>query len=226
MLTERLRHRVPYPMSPDAFVALLDEMARELGEFDRATIGMPGMIRHGVVIATPHYPTFAGPHSDVDPVLAAAWSGFDVQTRLAGMWSRPVLVLNDAQVQGAAVITGQGFEVIFTLGTGLGCAMFDDGQIEPKLEISRIPVRKGVIYDEWVGAAARRRIGRRKWNRRVLETIDGLRPMFMWDRLFLGGGEAKRLRIPLPQDVFLVPNIMGIRGGVRVWQLMAGEVLE
>jgi polyphosphate glucokinase len=219
MLTERRRVAVRYPMPPDHFLAVLDELAEGFGPFDRATVGMPGMIRHGIVITTPHYRTVAGPHSAVDPGLDAAWSRFDVRSRLQQRWDRPVLVLNDAQVQGAAVVTGHGYEVMFTLGTGLGCAEFDDGRLQPKLELSRAPVRKGVIYDEWVGAAARRSIGVKKWNRRVRNVIEGLRPMFCWDRLYVGGGEAKRLTFALPSDVEIVPNLAGITGGVRAWQL-------
>jgi polyphosphate glucokinase len=226
LVSDRIRYPVPYPLPPADFVTVLDRLASASGPFDRATVGMPGMLRHGVVIATPHYITRAGPHSPVDPTLAAAWSNFDVQTALVDLWRRPTLVLNDAQVQGAAVITGRGYEVMFTLGTGLGCAEFDDGVVQPKLEISRAPVRKGVIYDEWVGAAARRRIGKRKWNRRVLRTIDGLRPVFCWDRLYLGGGEAAKLTTNLPDDVTVVPNIMGIRGGVRVWHLSGAAAGE
>lgn len=224
MLTDRQRVAVRYPISPDDFIGVLDELAEGFGPFDRATVGMPGMIRHGTVITTPHYRTVAGPHSAVDPTLAAAWSGFDVQSRLHHRWAVPVLVLNDAQVQGAAVVSGRGYEVMFTLGTGLGCAEFDEGRIQPKLELSRAPVRKGVIYDEWVGAAARRSIGVKKWNRRVLNVIEGLRPMFCWDRLYVGGGEAKRLTIPLPSDVEIVPNLAGITGGVRAWQLAEAAV--
>ena len=55
----------------------------------------------------------------------------------------------------------------------------------------------------------------------MLRTIEGLRPVFMWDQLYLGGGETKKLDVDLPEDVVVVPNIMGIRGGVRVWELAA-----
>ena len=220
LASERVRFPVRYPMTPADFLTVLDRLAAAAGPYDRATVGLPGMIRHGVVITTPHYITAAGPHSPVDPGLAAAWAGFDLQAVLRDHWQRPTMVLNDAQVQGAAVISGRGYEVMFTLGTGLGCAEFDDGVVQPKLEISRAPVRKGAIYDEWVGAAARRRVGNRKWNRRVARTIDGLRPVFCWDHLYLGGGEAKRVAFRLPPDVSTVPNIMGIRGGVRVWELL------
>lgn len=225
LVSERVRYPVPYPMTPKDFLALVGRIAYELsdaaGAFDRVTLGMPGMVRHGVVITTPHYRTVAGPHSRIDPDLDRAWSHFDVQSALTGVWGLPVLVLNDAQVHGAAVIRGSGYEVVFTLGTGLGCAEFDEGQVQPKLEISRAPVRKGVIYDEWIGAAARKRIGTKKWNGRVAETIEGLREVFCWDRLFVGGGEAKRIRFALPDDVEVVPNIVGITGGVRAWELQA-----
>ncbi|MCB9411496.1 MAG: ROK family protein [Actinobacteria bacterium] len=225
MLSARVRYPVQYPITPMDFLALLGriayEVSSEAGPFDRATVGLPGMIRHGVVVTTPHYRTVGGPHTAVDPELDAEWRQFDLRTALEQLWELPVLVLNDAQVQGAAVVSGHGYEVMFTLGTGLGCAEFDDGRIQPKLEISRAPVRKGAIYDEWVGAQARKRIGNKKWNARVLRTIADLRPVFCWDRLFIGGGEAKRITAELPEDVRIVPNIMGIRGGVRAWQLQS-----
>jgi polyphosphate glucokinase len=219
MMSERFRVPVPYPMSPADFVTVLDEVAARCGPFDRVTIGVPGMVRHGVVITTPHYITVAGPHSDVDPLLQQEWLRWPVQEVLADHWQRPVRVLNDAQVHGASVISGIGLEVMLTLGTGLGCAVYDDGQVVPKLEMSRATVRKGVIYDEWIGAAARRRIGNRKWTRRVLMMIAELRPVFVWDHLYLGGGETKKLREPVPDDVTTVANIAGISGGVRVWEL-------
>ena len=225
LVSSRVRYPVRYPMTPMDFLALVGriayEVSAEAGPFERATVGLPGMIRHGVVITTPHYRTVAGPHSAVDAELDAEWRCFDVQAALERQWGLPVLALNDAQVQGSAVISGVGYEVVFTLGTGLGCAEFDNGQVQPKLEISRAPVRKGTIYDEWVGAAARKRIGNKKWNARVLATIDGLRPVFCWDRLYIGGGEAKKINRGMSEDVRIVPNIMGIRGGVRAWELQS-----
>ncbi len=219
LISPRTRVSVQYPLTPADFLGVLDGIANESGTFDRATVGMPGMIRHGVVINTPHYITDAGPHTPVNPALADLWRRFPMRSALVEQWGRPVRVLNDAQVHGAAVITGKGYEVMFTLGTGLGCAIFDEGQVVPKIELSRAPVRKHQIYDTWVGAAARRRVGRAKWERRVLQAIDGLRPMFEWDRLYLGGGEARRITCKLPDDVTRVPNIVGIQGGARIWEL-------
>ena len=101
------------------------------------------MLRHGVVVATPHYVTRSGPRSRVDPDLVAEWNGFDARSALAEAFGVPVLVLNDAEVHGAGVVAGTGCELVLTLGTGLGCALFDGGRLAPHLELSQAPVRWG-----------------------------------------------------------------------------------
>lgn len=224
MVADRVRIPTPYPMPPQRFVEVLCQLAEDLPPADRATVGVPGMIRHGRVITTPHYITTGGPHSPVDPDLERAWDHFDAQAALARGLGIPTRVVNDAEVHGAAVVSGEGLEVVFTLGTGLGCAVFDDGSLAPKIELSRSPVRKGVIYDEWVGDRARRELGAKRWSRRVRKAVDGLRPMFVWDRLYVGGGNAQRLTLDLGDDVTIVPNDAGISGGIRLWELGHGSV--
>ena len=220
MLVKRTRVETPYPMPPEVFVSTLVALSQRLdARADRATVGMPGMIRHGKVISTPHYITTKGPFTPVDPVLARAWDHWDAQSALTEAFGMPTKVVNDAEVHGAGVVSGNGLEVMFTLGTGLGCAVFDDGLLLPKLELSRAPVRKGVIYDEWVGDKARRRLGNWAWSKRVGEAIDGLRPMFLWDHLYVGGGNAKKLTVDLGPEVTLVPNEVGVTGGIRLWLL-------
>ena len=49
------RIETPYPLSPDRFIETIKSISDSLPATYRATIGMPGMIRHGVVISTPHY---------------------------------------------------------------------------------------------------------------------------------------------------------------------------
>ncbi len=224
MLRERIRVRTPYPLPPQRFLDVLSDVAGRLPVADRITVGMPGMIRHGIVVRTPHYVTQHGPHSAQDPELVAAWHGFDVAAQVTRTLGRPTLVLNDAEVHGAGVVRGRGLEVVLTLGTGLGCAVFDGGNLAPHLELSHAPVRRGVTYDRFIGDAARRELGEPDWSQRVRQVIDGLEPVFVWDRLYLGGGNAKRLtaqaRAALAPQVELVPNSAGIRGGVRAWELL------
>jgi polyphosphate glucokinase len=184
---------------------------------------MPGMIRHGVVVATPHYVTRNGPRSKVDPILVEAWASFDARSALGTVFGVPTLVLNDAEVHGAGVVAGTGLELVVTLGTGLGCALFDGGRLAPHLELSQAPVRWGLTYDTYVGETERRRLGDAFWSRRVRTVVEALRPVFLWDRLYIGGGNSRRIRPEqlerMGDDVVVVPNTAGIVGGVRAWSI-------
>src|SRR5262249_54090758 len=137
---------------------------------------------------------------------------------------RPVLVLNDAELHGAGLVGGTGLELVLTLGTGLGNALFDDGVLAPHLELSQAPIRRARTYDRYIGEIQRRRFGNAMWSRRVLRGVDGLRPVFRWDRLYLGGGNSRRIdgptRARLGDDVTIVPNTAGVMGGSRAWKLM------
>ena len=219
LLADRLRIKTPYPLPPKRFIEVLLEIASQMPDFDRVTVGIPGMIRRGVVIVTPHYPNLHGPYTQKDPDLDAAWRHWDATAALENSFGKPVRVLNDAEVQGAAVIARQGLEVVFTLGTGLGCAVYDNGRLAPHLEMSHAPVRKGNTYDTWMGKRQLKKLGPQKWSRRILATVNGLRPVFQWDHLYVGGGNAAKLTEFLGDDVTIVPNVAGILGGVRVWNL-------
>ncbi len=213
----------PYPLSPTRLLEIFSDIAAQLPKADRLTIGFPGMVRHGVVVHTPHYINTRGPRTKVDPELFMAWKGFDLQSAVLAKFGVPTLVLNDAEVHGAGVVAGSGFEVVLTLGTGLGCAVFDGGKLAPHIELSHAPVRRSTIYDEWIGEHERRRLGDSFWSRRIRMMVADLRPVFLWDRLYLGGGNSRRIRPEvieaLGDDVVIVPNAAGIMGGARAWTL-------
>lgn len=218
------RRPVTYPLPPAALVSAVAQLAAQLPPSERTTVGMPGMIRHGVVIHTPHYINKAGPGTRLEPDLLAAWSGFDMRGELRSVLDQPVLVLNDAEMHGAGVIAGTGSELVLTLGTGLGTALFDGGHLAPHLEISHAPARRGLTFDEFIGEQARLALGDPLWSRRVLRLLEILRPVYHWDRCYLGGGNSRMITPTvlsrLEDDVVVVPNTAGIAGGVRAWALV------
>ncbi len=217
-ITERVRVRTPYPCPPDLLIDAVVQLAKSTGEpFDRVSVGFPGMIRDGVVRSTPHYITEAGPFTPVREDLRRLWTGFDVRAGLEEALGRPTRVLNDAEIAGRSVVTGHGFEVMLTLGTGVGAAFFDEGRLLPKVELSQAPFRRGETYDQQLGHHARRALGDRRWSRRVRKAIDGLRPVLGWDHLYVGGGGARHLTEDLGHDVSLVSNENGLLGGIRLW---------
>jgi len=223
-ISDRLRTPTPYPMSPKQFIDTLLELTNPLPKPTQVTVGMPGMIRGGVVVHTPHYIRTGGPGTEIDPELAAAWSGFHANQAVAQPFGVPALVLNDAEVHGSAVIHGTGAELVVTLGTGLGSALWVDGRLAPHLELSHITARKGRTLDDLVGERARRELGNAKWSRRTCKLIAELAPVIHWDRLVIGGGGAKHLAAQdlsaLPGLIERVPNEVGMTGGARAWDIV------
>ncbi len=222
-LGESKRTALRYPLPPEDLLSIVASHAEDLEGFDRITLGMPGMIRHGVVVYTPHYIRKAGPHTKIMPELAEAWDHLDMEAALHARFDVPTLVLNDAEVAAAAVVSGDGHELVITLGTGLGNALIDHGRLAPHLEVSHAPLRWGLTYDDYIGEAERIRLGDSAWSRRVLKALDTLWPVFRWDKLYLGGGNSARIkpiyRERLPESVTIIPNAAGMNGGVRAWSL-------
>jgi polyphosphate glucokinase len=96
-----------------------------------------------------------------------------------------------------------------------------DGRLLPHFEFAHHPFRKGLSYNAWLGDAARKAVGHKKWQRRVLDAIDTFRNLTFFDHCYIGGGNSSRLDIDHPEDVSLVDNSAGIIGGIKLWERMA-----
>jgi len=218
------RVRVPttYPMPPHELVHTLTKLVAKLPEGDRVSCGFPGMVRQGHVLSAPHFVLAKGPGTKTDPQLFAAWSDFDLAAALTKSIGKPCRVANDADVQGLAVVRGQGFEAVITLGTGFGTAFFMDGSLMPHLEFSHLEFRKGETFNEQLGEATRKKIGDERWNRRVRKAIAYLDTLSFFDHLYIGGGNAPRVNRRELGDVLeritVVDNKAGILGGIRLWE--------
>ncbi len=225
MVADRVRVPTKYPFPPTGdggLVPALVKLVQPLPEADRVSAGFPGMVRGGHVLSAPHFVTEAGPGSKVDPALAEAWSRFDLAGALNEALGKPTKVANDADVQGAAVVKGEGLEFVITLGTGFGTALFLDGGLLPHLEIAHQPFRKGESYNDQLGERTRKDIGDERWNTRVRKAITQLDELLFFDHLFLGGGNARRVKRDDLGDVLtkttVVDNSAGILGGIRLWE--------
>ena len=96
------------------------------------------------------------------------------------------------------MVSGQGLELVITLGTGFGTGVFYEGQMMPHLEISHQPFRKGETYNDQLGEVTRKEIGEERWNKRVHKAIVNLRAMMFFDQLYIGGGNSRLLCDPPP----------------------------
>ncbi|MEZ5322285.1 MAG: ROK family protein [Microthrixaceae bacterium] len=224
-LTDRVRVPTSYPMTPRRLVAALVDLTAPLPSADRAAVGFPGVVRRGVIRSAPQFDTPDGPSERSDPGLSAKWHGFDLASALAVALSIPTRVANDADVQGLGAITGSGLELVLTLGTGLGSSLFRNGRLAAHLELAHHPAAKDPSYNQAVGDATRRRVGKKRWRRRVERSLADLDAMIRPDSIVLGGGNAKRVdldhlarRFPdTAAKLRVVGNEAGLRGGLGVW---------
>ena len=204
MVTKRVRVATPNPCPPEVLVNALAKLVAPLPPHDRVSIGFPGVVRDGRIVTAPHF-------------ADKAWIDYPLEQAISSSLGKPARLLNDAEVQGLGIIIGQGLEVVLTLGTGLGSAVFNNGGLTPHLELAHHPIRKDMTYNDYVGNAARRALSSKKWNKRVLKTIGIVYDLLHYDILYLGGGNATNIVVPLPANVRIASNDAGLTGGIRLW---------
>jgi polyphosphate glucokinase len=206
--TERVRLETPQPSTTDAVVATILKLAETHSEFDRVSVGFPSVVRNGVTQRANN--------------LGDTWHNFDLATVLQSKLNRPVRVANDADIQGLGAIAGNGTELVVTLGTGFGSALFIDGKLVPNLELCSHYFMRGKNkdknYEEALGNAAMEKVGKKEWNKRLGKAIDSLAALFNYDLLYIGGGNTKYIKFDLPANVKIIPNITGILGGIALWR--------
>jgi polyphosphate glucokinase len=209
-MTERARLPTPSNATPEQVLGIIEELAKSLWEFERVSLGFPGVVHKGKPLTAPN--------------LGAGWAGYNLAAGLKQRLGRPARVANDADVQGMGCVTGHGVELVITVGTGFGSSLFVNGY-HAHLELAHHPFRKGKTYEEELGRAALKRKGRKKWNRHLVKAVELLQATFNCDRLFIGGGNTKSIKVKLPANARAVSNLEGLYGGIKLWSAKA-ENLE
>lgn len=205
MVSEQMKEPTPERLTPARLVAVLERMASGIPHFDRVAVGIPGVV-HGNVV-------YSLPASE-----SRAFKGFRLGDELERRLGAPARVTNDAAMHGLATIHGDGVEMVITLGTGLGTALFIDGVLSAHYQTLPDADERSSPY----GDDVRKRIGRVRWETRVQALFTQLRTITNYDRLYVGGGNANLLRRRLPPRVVHIDNVAGVLGGHWLWEW--GEV--
>ena len=181
-------------MTPQKMVADVKALAAEW-KYDAVALGYPGAVHHGRIVAEPKN-------------LAKGWVAFD----FTAAFGCTVRIINDAAMQALGGYQG-GLMLFLGLGTGLGSALIADGVVIP-LELAHLPF-KGGTYEHYLGVAAFKRLGRKRWQKHVefsvAHFIEALRP----DDVVLGGGNTKNLK-KLPPGCREGGNAHAFLGGFRL----------
>ena len=204
------KRRVEFPsgprMTPVKMVAAV-RAATAGWKYDAVSIGYPGAVVHGRPIIEPRH-------------LGSGWVGFDFNKA----FGRPVKIVNDAAMQ--ALGSYQGGRMLFLgLGTGLGSALIVDNVLEP-MELAHLPYKNGRTYEDYVGLAGLKRLGKKKWRRHVSKIVQQLKSAMQADYVVVGGGNARLLE-KLPPGTRLGNNANAFKGGERLWaKLYSGSTNE
>ena len=165
--------------------------------FDVVSLGYPGQVLRSRPVAEPRN-------------LAPGWVGFDFEKA----FGCPVRIINDAAMQ--ALGSYQGGRMLFLgLGTGLGSAMIVDGEVEP-MELAHLPFRKST-FEDYVGERGLKRLGAKRWRRRVAEVVETLSAALQATDVVIGGGNVKKLK-HLPPNTRAGNNDNAFTGGFRLWE--------
>jgi polyphosphate glucokinase len=200
VMTNKGRSKREFVSGPHLSAKTMVKEVKKLTEdwsYDVISVGYPGVVVRNRPLGEPHN-------------LGRGWSRFDFEKALG----RPTRVVNDALMQALGSYEG-GRMLFLGLGTGLGSAMILDGVLAP-MELGHLPYRKGRTFEDYVGIAGLKRLGHKKWRRRVAEVVADLTAALEPDYVILGGGNVDKLG-KLPPRARRGNNDDAFEGGFRLW---------
>jgi polyphosphate glucokinase len=222
LVTERVRELTPQPATPKAVMNVVARVVHTLTATGKLTpdlpcgAGFPSVIRAGRAMTATHGDS--------------SWIQMDVQRMLSEGLERPIVVLNDADAAGVAEITygaakGQhGVVLLLDLGTGIGSALFTNGQLVPNMQLGHVELHgRGAEIRLSPAARKRRRIGWKPWAAEFNELLARYEAYVWPDLIIIGGGLAKDfpkfeqlLKTQAPLVAAAMGGTAGIVGAARV----------
>jgi hypothetical protein len=183
-------------MTARKMVTTVKRLAKDW-KYDAVSIGYPGPVLRGRPAFEPHN-------------VGGGWVRFDFRKE----FGCPVRMVNDAAMQALGAYR-RGSMLFLGLGTGLGTALVVDGVLVP-MELGQLPYKKSRTYEDYLGAAGLKRLGKRKWRKHVMNVATRLQTAGEAEYLVLGGGNAQKLKA-LPTGARRVANGNAFAGGFRLW---------
>jgi len=187
LLSERIRIETPQPATPEAVGLTISELARQQQWSGPIGIGFPAAIQHGI----------ARTASNIDK----SFIGTAVSELFSSQTGCPVFVANDADVAGMAEMRfgagkdNNGVVLIVTIGTGLGTALFTNGQMLPNTELGHIYLDNGFEAERFASEAAKEaeELKWKQWGLRFNHYLSTMEALLWPDLIILGGGASAKL---------------------------------
>jgi polyphosphate glucokinase len=185
LTTERVRVLTPHPATPDSVAPVVADVVRGSSYSGPVGCAFPAVVKDGIAYTA----------ANIDP----AWIGTSVaQTVSKQLANAAVSVINDADAAGVAEMrfgVGQdvgGVVVMLTVGTGIGSAVFVDGELLPNTELGHLEV-DGHVAEHRASEVAREthELTRKQWAKRFNRYLEVLEALLWPDLVIIGGGVSK-----------------------------------
>lgn len=186
LVTDRHRFATPQPATPKAVAKVVRRLVEHFEWDGSVGVAIPTIVRHGIVHSA----------ANIDP----SWIGEHAVDRFSNTLGRPVWVLNDADAAGLAELHyghakdyADGVVMLLTFGTGIGSAIFVEGELLPNTELGHLEFRGGKA-EHYASARIREveSLSWEAWAGRVNEYLQHLEFLFSPDAFVIGGGVSRR----------------------------------
>jgi polyphosphate glucokinase len=212
LTAERFRIETPQPSVPNAVADVVKQVAAHFSYSGPAGVTFPAVVKHGVTYTA----------ANVD----RSWIGTNAGELFSRHIGGPVTVVNDADAAGVAEIRfgagkdRKGVIILVTLGTGIGSAVFLDGQLLPNSEFGHLVIR-GKAAERRASEKVRvdKKLSWKQWAKRISEFLNELEKLFSPDLFIIGGGISKKAEKFFPflttkTEVIVVPAQMRNEAGI------------
>jgi polyphosphate glucokinase len=219
LIAERYRLLTPTPATPEAMSDTLAQVVDHFSWKGMVGCGFPAAIRDGQVLTSAN--------------IAKSWIGRNAQNLFAQATGCSITVVNDADAAGYAEMrfgAGRGINgtvLIVTLGTGIGTALFINGQLVPNTELGHIEVN-GKEAEKWTAASVRdkKQLSWKQWAGRLDVYLIHMQRYLWPDLVIVGGGVSKKHDKFLPRltlETKVVPAQMRNEAGIVGAALVARQ---
>jgi polyphosphate glucokinase len=212
LVGERFRLETPQPAVPNAVADVVEKVAAHFNYQGPTGVAFPAVVKHGVTYTA----------ANVD----SSWIGTNAGELFSRHVGGPVTLVNDADAAGIAEIRfgagrdRKGVVILLTLGTGIGSAIFLNGELIPNTEFGHLIIR-GKEAEKRASEKVRedKKLSWRQWAKRLSEFLNEMEKLFSPDLFIMGGGISKKADKFIPYlttktEVIVVPALMRNEAGI------------
>lgn len=191
---DRLRIDTPKESTPDAVAGIIEHIVEHFKDLvgdQPIGVTFPAVVTHGVVRSA----------ANIDP----SWIGTNVEELLQTRLGRPVTAMNDADAAGVgelqfgAARNTDGLVLVSTLGTGIGSALLNNGQLVPNSELGHLEI-DGHDAESRAASSVRESddLSWEDWAARLQRYYSHVEDLLWPDLIVVGGGVSKKADKFLP----------------------------